>query len=330
MRSQIIGTGSYVPERVVTNEDLARLMDTSDAWIRERTGIEERRFVSEGQGSSHLGTHAAQKALNSAGLKPEDIDFIVAATLSPDYYFPGIGCLIQEMLDIPGVGALDVRNQCCGFIYALSVADSYIRSGFYERILVVCSEVQSTALRLDTSGRDTAILFGDGAGAVVLGQSTEDSRGVLSSHLHADGRYAKELWLDVPGSINHPWLSHEMLDQERHRAQMNGREVFKHAVRRFPEVITEGLQANDLTIDDVSLIIPHQANKRITDAVAKRLGVNSNKVYSNIERYGNTTSASIPLALDEAYQNGLINEGDIIVLAAFGSGFTWASTVIRW
>lgn len=305
-------------------------MDTSDDWITERTGIKNRRFVEDGTGSSELGYKAAVKAIEKAELSPKDIDFIIVATIIPDYFFPGNGCLIGQMLGLPGVGALDVRNQCSGFIYALSVADSFIQSGVYDNILVVGAEAHSVVLKMTSEWKDTAVLFGDGGGAVVLAPSEDGSRGILSNHLHADGTYAKDLWLEVPGSRQNPWLTHEMIDDERHHPKMNGNKVFKHAVRRFPEVIKEALERNSLTVDDISLLIPHQSNQRITQAVAKRLGLGMEKIYSNIDRYGNTTVASIPIALDEALEEERIKDGDIVIFAAFGAGFTWASTAIRW
>jgi len=329
-RSKIIGTGRFLPERVVSNFDLEKLMDTSDKWITERTGIRNRRFVEDGTGSSELGYKAAIKAIEKANLSPKDIDFIIAATLIPDYFFPGNGCLIGQMLGLPGVGALDVRNQCSGFIYALSIADSFIQNGVYDNILVVGSEVHSVVHKMTTEFRDTAVLFGDGGGAVVLTSSEDEKRGILSTHLHADGTYAKDLWLEIPGSKQNPWLTKEMIDDERHHPKMNGKKVFKHAVKRFPEVIKEALEKNSLTVDDISLLIPHQSNLRITQAVAKRLGLGMEKIYNNIDRYGNTTAASIPIALDEAVEEERIKDGDIVIFAAFGAGFTWASAAIRW
>jgi len=318
----------YVPPKIVTNKDLEPLVGTTDEWVQERTGIEQRHWVEGEVGASDLAYEASQAALDSAGLKAEDLDFIIFATLSPDYPFPGSGCLLQAKLGVPGIPTLDVRNQCSGFVYALAIADQFIRAGTYSRILVVGAEVQSTGLDLSPRGRNIAVLFGDGAGAVVL-QATEGDHGILSTHLHADGRYAKELWLEDPGSRKRPRLTHEMIDSGSIYPKMNGREVFRHALIRFPEVIREGLEANGLTPDDVALVIPHQANQRITDAVAERLGLHD-RVFSNIAKYGNTTGASIPIALHEAVQQGRIREGDIVVLAAFGAGFAWASAVIRW
>ncbi len=328
-RTRIISTGRYVPPKVVTNDDLSKILPTSDEWIRERTGIEKRHFVDSEIGASDLGTEAAKLALQRAGLKPTDIDFIIFATLSPDYMFPGSGCLLQEKLGVPGIGALDVRNQCTGFIYGLSVADAYIRAGIYHRILLVGAEIQSTGVEFAERGRHIAVLFGDGAGAVIL-EPCEDGRGVLSTHLHADGRYARELWTENPGSRRIPRLYPEMLSDGSTFPQMNGREVFKHAVTKFPEVIMEALNKNELKLEDVDLVIPHQANLRISEAVTTRLGLPPEKVFNNIQRYGNTTAASIPIALDEALEMGKLKDGDLLVLAAFGSGFTWASAAIRW
>jgi len=328
-RTRIISTGRYVPPKVVTNDDLSKILPTSDEWIRERTGIEKRYFVDSEIGASDLGTEAANIALQRANLRPSDIDFIIFATLSPDLFFPGSGCLLQEKLGIPGIGALDVRNQCTGFIYGLSVADAFIRAGVYHRILLVGAEVHSTGLEFAERGRHIAVLFGDGAGAVVL-EPCDDGRGVLSTHLHADGRYARELWMENPGSRRIPRLYPEMLTDGTCFPQMKGREVFKHAVTKFPEVIMEALNKNELKLEDVDLVIPHQANLRISEAVTTRLGLPPEKVFNNIQRYGNTTAASIPIALDEALEMGKLKDGDLLVLAAFGSGFTWASAAIKW
>jgi 3-oxoacyl-[acyl-carrier-protein] synthase-3 len=329
--SRIAGIGHYVPERVVTNEDLEKLMETTSEWIIERTGIRERRFVDDGTTCSDVGTFAARAALDNAGWKHEDVQFIIFATLSPDLYFPGNGVLLQRALEIPGVGALDVRNQCTGFVYALSVADAFIRMGMYDRILVVGAEVHSAGLRMDTKGRDTAVLFGDGGGAACV-ELTDGSDGsqVIWHHLHADGRFAEELCILRPGSSGRPWLTKDMVDDLSTAPHMNGREVFKHAVTQFPAVIAEALAAQDLTSDDLDMVIPHQANERITEAVRKRLGVSADKVYSNIARYGNTTAGSIPIALSEAVQEGAVKRGDLVCLAAFGSGFTWGANLLRY
>lgn len=328
-RARIISTGRYLPPKVVTNKDMEKLVPTSDEWIRERTGIEQRHFVDREIGVSDLAYEASKVALEKAGLEPKDIDFIIFATLSPDYMFPGSGVLLQEKLGIPGVGALDVRNQCSGFLYALSVADAFIRAGVYNRILIAGAEIHSTGLEYNELGRHITVLFGDGAGVAIV-EACENGHGILSTHLHADGRYALELCTINPGSRRIPRLYPEMLTDRSCYPHMNGREVFKHAVTKFPEAILEALKANNLTLDDVKLVIPHQANLRISEAVAQRLKLKPGQMFNNIQRYGNTTAASIPIALDEALEQGLIQEGDIVVLAAFGSGFTWASAAIRW
>jgi 3-oxoacyl-[acyl-carrier-protein] synthase-3 len=327
--ARILGTGSHLPERVVTNDELAQLMDTSDQWIRERTGIRERRFVKPGVGTSELAVEASRRALESANVEPEDIDHIILATLSPDYTFPGSAVMMQEMLGARNVGALDVRNQCSGFLYGLAIADAFIKSGQYRNILLAGSEVHSTGLDLTTRGRDVAVLFGDGAGAVVLGPA-EDGRGICSVHTHSQGKYVKKLWLEAPASRCHPRITEEMLHEGRHFPEMEGRAVFKHAVVRFPQVIREALSANEIELEDVDLFILHQANLRIVEAVASSLGVPLEKFFNNIERVGNTTAASIPIALDEAVQAGRVQPGDRLVLAAFGSGFTWASALVEW
>lgn len=330
VRSMITGTGMYVPDKVVTNFDLEKLMDTTDAWIRERAGIVERRFVTSEVGTSGLAYEAAKMALTNANLQAGDIDFIIFATLSSDYLVPGSGVLLQEKLGIPGVPALDIRNQCTGFIYGLAVADQFIKTGMYKRIMLVGSEIHSTGLDLTTRGRDVGVLFGDGAGVAIIEPSDSPDRGVLSSHLHADGRFAKELFMENPGSLHIPRLTKEMIDDGSIYPYMNGRQVFKNAVIRFCEAIMECLVANNVSPDDVKLVIPHQANLRITEAVAQRFNYSMDRVFSNIHKYGNTTAASIPIALHEALNEGKINTGDYVVLVAFGSGFTWGSILIRW
>lgn len=327
--ARIAGTGRELPSRVVRNEELAGMMDTSDEWIVQRTGIRERRYVEPGTGSSHLGAAAARKAIGKAGISPGDIGLIVFATLSPDYYFPGGGVLVQNHLGLPTVGALDVRDQCSGFLYGLSAAEAFVKGGFHDYVLVIGAEVHSPGLNFTTGGRDTAVIFGDGAGAVVVGPA-EPGKGILSSHLHSEGKHAKELWVEAPTFLEKPWITGGMLGQGRHFPKMNGKYVFVHAVRRFPEAIREALAKNGYGMSDLSLLIPHQANRRITQAVGAALELPEEKVFSNIERYGNTTAASIPIALDECVEQGRIREGDLVCLAAFGSGFTWASTLIRW
>lgn len=327
--ARIAGTGRELPPRVVKNGELTKLMDTTDEWIVQRTGIRERRYADPGVGTSHLGAAAARKAIEASGITVDDIGLIVFATLSPDRFFPGCAVLVQEQLGMPTVGALDVRDQCSGFLYGLSVAESYVKGGFHDYVLVIGSEIHSRGLNFSTAGRDTAVIFGDGAGAVVVGPA-EDGKGILSSHLHSEGRYAGELCLEEPGFLRNPWITHEMIEAGRHFPIMNGRYVFAHAVRRFPEAIREAMAKNGCPVSDLSLLVPHQANLRITQAVGAALDLPEGKVFSNIERYGNTTAASIPIALDECLEQGRIREGDLVCLAAFGSGFTWASTLIRW
>mgnify|MGYP000414179392 CR=1 FL=1 len=330
--SKITGLGHFVPENIVTNDDLSKLMDTNDEWIQERTGIKERRWIKEGSGetSATMGAKAAKIAIERAGLSKDDIDFIVFATLSPDMYFPGCGVQIQEMLDMPTVGALDVRNQCSGFIYALSVADQFIKTGMYKNILVIGSEYHSGGLDITTRGRGVSVIFGDGAGAAVLSRSEDSNKGILSTHLHSEGKHARELTVESP-SIAH-WVP-ELLnnpDDISYFPYMNGTFVFKNAVVRFSEVIMEGLQANNLSVDEIDMLIPHQANLRISQFVQRKFKLGDDQVYNNIQKYGNTTAASIIIALSEAWEEGKVKDGDLVVLAAFGSGFTWASAVIKW
>jgi len=329
-RSVIAGIGSYVPPRVVSNDDLAGLMTTSDEWIRTRSGIEERRFADEGVYCSDLALEAARNALTDAHLEPADLDFIILATISPDHHFPGTACFLQAKLGVPSIGCLDVRNQCTGFIYGLAVGDAFIRMGMYRHILIVGSELHSNALNFSDEGRDVAVLFGDGAGAVVLASSTEQDRGVLYTELHADGRFAKALHMDVWNISRKPYLTHESIDSGEIWPQMDGKTVFKHAVIRMAELVTNTLNQCNLQPEDIKYVIPHQANMRINQLVAERLGFGQAKFLSNIQKYGNTTAASIPLLLDEAYRAGKLQRGDLLLLVAFGSGFTWASTVVRW
>lgn len=333
-KSIIAGVGHFVPENVVTNDDLSAFMDTNDEWITERTGIKERRWVVPGDGNttSAMGVKAARMAMENANVSPDDIDFIVFATLSPDYYFPGPGVLVQRDLGIKNIGALDVRNQCSGFVYALSVADQFIRSGMYKNILVIGAEQHSGGLEKSTRGRGVTVIFGDGAGAVVLQRSTDENRGILSTHLHSEGQYAEELALIGPATNR--WVNKimEANDPEdtSYYPYMNGNFVFKHAVTRFAEVIMEALAANNHTPDQIDMLIPHQANLRISQFIQKKMQLRDDQIYNNIMRYGNTTAASIPIALSEALQEGKIKQGDLVCMAAFGSGFTWASALIRW
>ncbi len=333
--SKIIGIGKYVPDNVVTNQDLSKIMDTSDEWITERTGIKERRWVVEGSDdtTATMGVKAAKQAIERSGLDKDDIDFIIFATLSPDMYFPGPGVQVQHALDIKTVGALDVRNQCSGFIYALSVADNFIKTGMYKNILVIGSELHSHGLDKTTRGRGVSVIFGDGAGAVVVSREEDNSKGILSTHLHSQGEHAEELVVKAPGMGTH-WVTDIIADNDENDdsyfPHMNGQFVFKNAVVRFSEVIMEGLIKNNLQKENIDMLIPHQANLRIAQFIQKKFGLTDDKVFNNIMRYGNTTAASIPLALCEAWEEGKINEGDTVVLAAFGSGFTWGSAIIKW
>jgi len=346
--SKIAGIGMYVPSNVVTNNDLTRYMDTNDAWIQERTGIKERRYAHRTkETTTTMGVEAAAIAIERAGITPQDIDFIVFATLSPDYYFPGCGVLLQRALKMREIGALDVRNQCSGFVYALSVADQFIKTGMYKNILVVGSEKHSFGLDFSTRGRNVSVIFGDGAGAVVLQPATNELQGILSTHLHSDGESAEILAMYNPGTHANYWtankvadfteaevgemfMSKEMIDNAQNFPYMDGPAVFKKAVVKFPEVIMEALTANNLTPADIKILIPHQANLRIAQFVQQKLGLRDDQVHNNIQHYGNTTAASVPIALCEAWQDGKIKEGDLVCLAAFGSGFTWASALLRW
>jgi 3-oxoacyl-[acyl-carrier-protein] synthase-3 len=330
--SRIVGLGHHVPENVITNEYLSTQMDTNNDWIIERTGIQTRRWIDPATDTvANMAAKATRMALSRAGLTEADIDFIVFATITPDYFFPGSGVLLQRELGLDGkIAALDIRNACSGFIYALSVADQFIKTGMYKTVLVVGAEIQSTALDITTRGRNTAVIFGDGAGAVLL--QAADEAGVLSTHLHSDGNFAEELYVKDPGSSrpHKERQPEQILDTSTFKVVMNGNQVFKHAVVRFMEVIQEALQANNLKKEDISLLVPHQANLRISQYIQGKLGLSDDQVFNNIMHYGNTTAASIPIALSEAWAAGKIKEGDLICLAAFGSGFTWASALIRW
>ncbi|WP_276502564.1 3-oxoacyl-ACP synthase III family protein [Terrimonas pollutisoli] len=352
-RSRIAGIGMYVPSNVVTNNDLIKYMDTSDEWIQERTGIKERRYADRTrETTATMGIEASKIAIERAGITPQDIDFIIFATLSPDYYFPGCGVLLQRAMKMKEIGALDVRNQCSGFIYAISVADQFIKTGMYKNILVVGSEKHSFGLDFSTRGRNVSVIFGDGAGAIVL-QPTDSStspgqvQGILSTHLHSDGESAEILAMFNPGTHANHWtnesladfnnaeigdmfMSHSMIDKAQNFPNMDGPTVFKKAVVKFPEVIMEALAANRQQPSDIGLLIPHQANLRIAQFVQQKLGLKDDQVYNNIDKYGNTTAASVPIALCEAWEQGKIKEGDLVCLAAFGSGFTWGSVLIRW
>jgi 3-oxoacyl-[acyl-carrier-protein] synthase-3 len=332
--SKITGLGYYVPENIVTNNDLKEFMETSDEWIQERTGIKERRWIDPKteDTTAVMGAKASRVAIERAGLTKDEIDFIVFATLSPDMYFPGGGVQVQDILDMPTIGALDVRNQCSGFIYAMSVADQFIKTGMYKNILVIGAENHSGGLERSTRGRGVTVIFGDGAGAAVLSRSEEKGKGILSSHLHSQGKHAKELVLEGPSTQR--WvpeiIENNNPDDVSYFPYMNGQFVFKHAVTRFSEAIVEGLAANNLEKEDIDMLIPHQANLRISQFIQKKFRLTDDKVHNNIMKYGNTTAASVIIALTEAWEQGKIKDNDLVVLAAFGSGFTWGSVVIRW
>ena len=347
-QSKIAGIGFYVPKNVYTNEDLKKYMDTSDEWIQERTGIKERRYADRlGETTTTMGVEAAKIAIDRAGITAQDIDFIIFATICPDYYFPGCGVLLQRAMQMKEIGALDVRNQCSGFVYALSVADQFIKTGMYKNILVVGSEKHSFGLDFSTRGRNVSVIFGDGAGAVVLQPSTKEGQGILSTHLHSDGESAEILAMYNPGTHANHWMpekladfdnaeigelfmSHAMIDKAQLFPNMDGPAVFKKAVVKFPEVIMEALVKHGLTPADLKMLIPHQANLRIAQFVQQKLKLRDDQVHNNIQKFGNTTAASVPIALCEAWEEGKIKEGDLVCLAAFGSGFTWASALIRW
>ena len=330
--SRIAGLGYYVPDNIVTNQDLTQWMETSDEWIQERTGIKERRYFEYGKDTNYsMATEASRIALGRANLNAADIDVIIYATITPDYFFPGSAFLMQRELGMDGKPVIDIRQQCSGFVYALSIADQFIKTGMYKSALVVGSEIQSSWIDKSTQGRNTAVIFGDGAGAAVLVASEDPNHQILSTHLHADGRYAEELYVKDPGSsrIDRP-VTKELIAEGGFNVHMNGNAVFKHAIVRFGEVINEALAANNLKSSDVNLLVPHQANIRISDYVRNQMGLAESQVMNNIEKFGNTTAASIPIALTEAWEQGKIRDGDLICLAAFGSGFTWASALIKW
>jgi 3-oxoacyl-[acyl-carrier-protein] synthase-3 len=329
-RTAFVALGTEVPDRVVTNGELTRHMETSDAWIQERTGIQERRWVREGTENSDLALAATRKALAKAGWQPRDVEAIVYASLSPDHFFPGDGCFLNAKLGIPGVPALDVRNQCSGFLYGLAVADAWIRTGMYRRILLVGSEIHSTGLDVSTRGRDVSVIFGDGAGAALLEATDDPTRGVLSCHLHADGRGARDLFVDAPGSMYQPRVQPRMIEDGSVFPVMEGQKVFKNAIVKMPAVVREALEKNGLEAKDIKVLVPHQANLRIAQMVQRALELRDDQVFNNIQRYGNTTAASIPLALAEAVEERGVRRGDLVALCAFGAGFTWASALIRW
>ncbi len=328
--SRILGTGFAVPDRVVTNAELSNLMDTTDEWIRTRTGIQERRWVTEGQSGADLALQASRRALEMAGLAPADLDAIVYATSTPDHYAPGNGVFLQRLLGVQPIPAMDIHQACSGFIYSLSVADAWIRVGLFRRILVVGAEIQSTAMDVSTQGRNTAVIFADGAGAVVLGAAEREGQGLLAFDLHSDGDHAELLWVDVPGCMYHPRITREHIDQGRHFLSMDGKEVFRHAVTRMPESVRAVLAKVGASPADLNLLLPHQANLRISELVQRELKLRDDQVYNNIQRYGNTTAATIPILLDECVRGGRLKDGDLLVMTAFGAGFSWGSVACRW
>jgi len=327
--SRIVGMGHCVPDRVVTNDDLAVLIDTSNEWIVQRTGIEERRWVEGNVGPADLALEATKDALKEASLSASDLDMIIFATLSPDVNFPGSSCILQKMLGVPGIATLDIRNQCTGFVYALSIADQFIKTGMMKTVLVVGGEVHSSGLDMTTRGRDVTVLFGDGAGVAIV-TATEGEHRILDSKLHADGTDYDVLMLEAPASRLNPRLTPEMLDEARHYPTMDGRQVFRKAVTAMPAVVHEVLEPHGFGTDDIDMLIPHQANLRINQMVQRNLGLSDDRVFNNIMKYGNTTAASIPIALHEALQAGKVNTGDLVVLTAFGAGLTWGANLLRW
>jgi 3-oxoacyl-[acyl-carrier-protein] synthase-3 len=329
-RSRLLGIGMSVPPRVVTNHDLARMMETTNEWIIERTGIEQRRWVSEGETGATLATAASKEALERAGLQPRDIDMIIYATLSPDFNFPGTGVFVQRALGLRDIPCLDIRQQCTGFIYGLSIADAYIRTGAFKHILLIGSEVHSTGLDISTAGRDVTVLFGDGAGAVIVGRATDEAHLILSTHIHADGSEAEILWTEYPASARHPRITAEAMAERKHYPVMNGKRVFKHAVTRMPAAIMEGMVTNNLKLTDIDMMIPHQANLRINQMVGQMIGLPPERMHNNIQKYGNTTAASIPICMHEAIELGKIQPGHLVCLVAFGAGLTWGSAFLRY
>ncbi|HLL22898.1 MAG TPA: beta-ketoacyl-ACP synthase III [Kofleriaceae bacterium] len=329
-RSRIMGIGMNVASRVVTNDDLAKVMETSNEWIIERTGIEQRRWVVEGETGSTMAAKASEEAIRRAGIAPKDIDLIIYATLSPDFNFPGTAVFVQRALGLKDIPCLDIRQQCTGFIYGLSIADAYIRTGNFKHVLVIGSEVHSTGLDVSTAGRDVTVLFGDGAGAVVVGRATDDRSMILSTHIHADGSEAEILWTEYPASAYHPRITAEAMAERRHYPAMNGKKVFKHAVMKMPAAIMEGMVTNNLKLEDIDMLIPHQANLRINQMVTKMIGLPEEKTHNNIQKYGNTTAASIPICMHEAIELGKIKPGNLVCLVAFGAGLTWGSVFLRY
>ncbi len=333
IRTVIKGVGHYVPPKVVTNDDLSKFMSTSDEWIVQRTGIRERRYAEDGVGASDLALEASRAALSQAGLTAADVDLIIFATLSPDVNFPGSACFLQKSLGCRQIAALDIRTQCTGFLYGLQTADALIRTGTYRNVLLVGAEVHSTGLDFSDRGRDVTVLFGDGAGAVVLGpnegKGDASDRGVLFTKVAADGVGARELWVEAPSSARNPRLTQQMMDEGQHFPRMNGKLVFRWAAEKMPEVAIEAMESVGATATSIDWFVPHQANLRINEMVAKKLGIPDERCWNNIVRFGNTTAETIPMGLSELVQLGKTKPGDLILMAAFGSGFTWGSAIVR-
>jgi 3-oxoacyl-[acyl-carrier-protein] synthase-3 len=335
IRTEILATGIHVPTNLVKNDDLKEMMDTSDEWIRQRTGIEQRFWADPNTSTSDLALEAAKKALENAKVDKSELDMIIVATLSPDHEFPGTACFLQKKLGVPGIPALDVRQQCTGFVYGISIADQFIKTGMFKKILVVGAEIHSKGIEKNVNGREVAVLFGDGAGAAVLAakevkEPSKDSY-IYSTHLHADGNYAEELWVPGPGTgSGSDRVSAEKMKEGYHFPKMNGKTVFMNAVKRMPEAIMEALTANDLKIEDIDLFIFHQANLRINDMVAKQFNIPEEKVFNTIQKYANTTAATLPIGMDEAVRAGKLKKGMLVASAAFGSGFTWGSMIYRY
>jgi 3-oxoacyl-[acyl-carrier-protein] synthase-3 len=330
IRSRVLGLGSYLPPKVVTNDDLKQWMDTSNEWIIERSGIESRRWIDDTEGNAEMGAKAGKQALEDAGVEANEIDLVVFATLSPDHTFPGVGVFTQRLLGMKENAVLDIRQQCTGFIYGLSIADNFIRSGMYKKVLVIGAETHSTGLDISTRGRDVSVLFGDGAGAAVVGVADDEDHIILSTHLHADGTDAEILWTEKPGSRYHPRITHADIDEGNHFPKMQGRKVFKHAVTRMPQAIMEGMVANNLKLEDIDMVIPHQANLRINQMVGKMIGLPPEKMHHTIQWMGNTTAASIPICFRDAEEKGKVKKGDLVCLVAFGAGLTWGSVFLRY
>ncbi|MCP4911934.1 MAG: ketoacyl-ACP synthase III [Oligoflexia bacterium] len=331
---EIVGVGSFIPPKAVTNFDLEKLLNTSDEWIQQRTGIVKRHWVEKNVSTSDLAYEASLEAIKNAGIDKSEIDMIIFATLSPDHDFPGTGCFLQDKLEIPGITVLDIRQQCSGFIYGLSIADKFIRTGDHKNILLVGAEIHSKGLDKTPEGRDVSVLFGDGAGAVVISRrekTSDDQSQIISTALHADGSYAKELWLPGPGNaFEDDRCTLAMIEEGLHYPKMNGRNVFIHAVKRMAETLTTTLKKNNVTIDDVDLFLFHQANIRINEKVAEVMGIPAEKIFNTIHDYGNTTAATIPIGMSDALKAGKLKKGMTVGMAAFGSGFTWASGLLKY